>query len=82
MSGFYNWALKTSSVIESGRLVLAPEPAYAFNICTLANQIGVVTKRAAISILLLLLGITCNGKKKNGEGGVSAVGSEEPADPW
>lgn len=82
MSGFYNWALKTNSVIESGSLGLAPEPAYAFNICTLANQIEVITKRAAISILLLLLGITCNGQKNIGEGGVWAVGGEEPADPW
>lgn len=51
-------------MIESGRLVLAPEPAYAFNICMLANHVEVITKRAAISILLLLLGITCNGQKK------------------
>lgn len=61
---FYNWAPKISSTVESGRLVLAWESAYVFNICMLANQIEVITKRPVISILLVLLGIKNNGQKK------------------
>lgn len=61
-AGFYNWALKISSVIESGTLVLAGESAYVFNICMLANQIEVISKRSVISILRVLFGVKYNGR--------------------